>query len=435
MRPDLRVLIGCLAVLVGVPGVGPTLAAEFRSGDSVAIKKDEVIEGDLYAFADRVLIEGTIKGDLVAFGREISVTGSVEGDLIASGQTVLVDGRVTDDARIAGYILKLTGKGYAGGDLIASGFSLECESNSEVAGDVVYAGAQGLLAGKIGRDLTGVMANCQLDGEVARDVSIEVGGNAPVETWDQWLPEKQRPAIEAPDVPGGFTVGPTAKVGGKLSYQALEEADIADPKMAAAIEFRPLVKEGMAKAPPTSKERIFGHLAAVAPLALFGLLVVLVIPGWLREMADTIRYRPLASLIGSILGALVLLILVVLLVIVMSVASAAFGAANWEAAAGFSVFLGLLSTTALVVSWLCVMIVLAPAIASTALGRLFIRSERMPTIVAFLLGIVLLIVLTWIPVAGAIIGGIALWLGIGAFCVWMLVGPPPETLETVAVKR
>jgi hypothetical protein len=54
-------------------------AAEFRADKSVHVKSDEVIEGDLYAFGEHVLIEGTVKGDLIAAGRHVVVKGTVEG--------------------------------------------------------------------------------------------------------------------------------------------------------------------------------------------------------------------------------------------------------------------------------------------------------------------------------------------------------------------
>ena len=55
----------------------------------------------------------------------------------------------------------------------------------------------------------------------------------------------------------------------------------------------------------------------------------------------------------------------------------------------------------------------------------------MNRIVAFLVGLVILVLLTWIPVAGPIVGLVMLAVGVGAFCVWFFFGPPPESLETV----
>ncbi len=84
--------------------------AEVRQGNEVTIAEDEVIDDDLYVFAQKVTVNGTIKGDLIVFAQQININGSVDGDLIAAAQQVLVNGKVSDDARIAGQVLTLQGE-------------------------------------------------------------------------------------------------------------------------------------------------------------------------------------------------------------------------------------------------------------------------------------------------------------------------------------
>ena len=119
-------LIGIAVVLsLLLISSGPSLA-EVRQGNEVLIAKDEVIDDDLYVFAQKVTVNGTIKGDLIVFGRQININGSVDGDLIAAAQQVLVNGKVSDDARIAGQVLTLQDGADIGDDLIAASYSLEC---------------------------------------------------------------------------------------------------------------------------------------------------------------------------------------------------------------------------------------------------------------------------------------------------------------------
>ena len=77
-----------VALLVGLITASTAWAVETRSGDSVVIGPDEVVDDDLYVTANNVVIDGTIRGDLVAFGQSITVDGTVEGDLIAAGRSV-----------------------------------------------------------------------------------------------------------------------------------------------------------------------------------------------------------------------------------------------------------------------------------------------------------------------------------------------------------
>src|SRR5215204_898097 len=95
-------VVAGLALLVGLITASTAQAVETRSGDTVVIGPDEVVDDDLYVTANNVVIDGTIRGDLVAFGQSITVDGTVEGDLIAAGRSVEIRGMVEDDARIAG---------------------------------------------------------------------------------------------------------------------------------------------------------------------------------------------------------------------------------------------------------------------------------------------------------------------------------------------
>ena len=151
-----RVLILiCLMLLVGLLIVPSVWAVESQSGDQVIIGPDEVVDDDLYATANQVVVEGTSRGDLVAFGQSVTVDGTVEGDLIAAGQSVEIGGEVDDDARIAGQALLLGDGASVGDDLIAAAYSLKNEPESNVGGTLWYAGYQALLAGTVGEDLAG----------------------------------------------------------------------------------------------------------------------------------------------------------------------------------------------------------------------------------------------------------------------------------------
>ena len=93
-------VVAGLALLVGLITASTAWAVETRSGDSVVIGPDEVVDDDLYVTANNVVIDGTIRGDLVAFGQNITVDGTVEGDLIAAGRSVEIDGLGTTGGRV-----------------------------------------------------------------------------------------------------------------------------------------------------------------------------------------------------------------------------------------------------------------------------------------------------------------------------------------------
>src|SRR5262249_5171408 len=69
-----------LGVLLAV--ANPAAATEFRKSDTVTIKKDEVIKGDLFVTGNHVRIEGEVDGDVYAFAEQLEVSGRINGDLL-----------------------------------------------------------------------------------------------------------------------------------------------------------------------------------------------------------------------------------------------------------------------------------------------------------------------------------------------------------------
>jgi hypothetical protein len=67
-------------------------AAEVRSGGTVTVGPDEVVNDDLYAFGTNVLVQGIVGGDVIAAGATVSVTGRVTGSVMAAGNSVTVNG-------------------------------------------------------------------------------------------------------------------------------------------------------------------------------------------------------------------------------------------------------------------------------------------------------------------------------------------------------
>jgi hypothetical protein len=156
--------------------------------------------------------------------------GTVKGDVMAAGRTVVLSGQA-EGARIAGQVLKLGAKANLERDLVAAGFSLECERGSSVAGDALYAGYQAIFAGAIEDELKGGMANCQLAGTIGGNVELEIGGeqgDTPPNVFGPPLP------VAMPMAPGGLTILDTAEVRGNLNYVAPQEAKI-DPKAALSV--------------------------------------------------------------------------------------------------------------------------------------------------------------------------------------------------------
>jgi cytoskeletal protein CcmA (bactofilin family) len=419
-RPRVLILIGLvlLAVLIIVP---PVWAVESRSGDQVIVGPDEVVDDDLYATANQVVVEGTIRGDLVAFGQSVTVDGTVEGDLIAAGQSVEIGGKVDDDARIAGQALLLGDGASVGDDLIAAAYSLQNEPESNVGGTLWYAGYQALLAGTVGQNLAGAVNALTLGGEIGGDADVDVDGEEGGAGPPAFVPV---PQVPIPTVEPGLTLTDSALIGGNLTYQSSTEAQI-DPGAQiegdVVREERPVEEEEATRSPLA--EGVLDALGSLVTLFLVGLLLVWLAPRWIRRRAYTVLDRPLASLGWGLLGLVAFLILGIVILLVTILLAIVLGLLTLGSLVALIVVLGLLAEAALVLAFWISTGYLAQIVVGFLAGVLLLESvvpgRGAGRVLPLVVGLIVYVILVAIPVLGSIVGLIVVLLGLGALLIWV----------------
>lgn len=404
----------CLALFTLAP---VALAFQGRSGDTVVIGADEVIEDDLYVGAGAFTLDGTVKGDLIVFGGTIEINGTVEGDLIAAGQTITVRGTVMDDARIAGQALTLGEGTRLGDDVIAAGFSLESKKGSSVGGDLIYVGYQALLAGDVARNLNVAAGGLQLSGRVGGDVNAEVG-----EAEEGPSPRFFMPGAPAmPTVPMGLTVDKGARIGGKLDYTSHSEWNIPAGVVTGVVtHHKPEVKAEEKVVSPVS--RLLGHLQRLVALLLVGLLMVWVVPGWTRRVADALRAKPLPSLGWGVVAIAVVCLAFLVILVAMILLAIVLGLVKLGNLVGTVIVLGLLALFALAVLFGLAIAYFTKIVVSFLGGRLILgllkRDWAEGRIWPLVVGVVLFVIITAIPYLGGLINLVVVLLGLGA--MWLL---------------
>lgn len=150
------------------------LGGKLRSGETVTIGAGETVEGDLYAVAGTILVDGTVDGDLVAAGGDIRINGSVSGDLVVAGGTVTVAGTVAGDARIASG--QLTVIGDIGEDLLVAGGQATIAASGSVGEDVIASAGQLTIAGSVAGSVEGAAGTYERTGSVGGTERVAVGG-------------------------------------------------------------------------------------------------------------------------------------------------------------------------------------------------------------------------------------------------------------------
>lgn len=389
----------------------PALGAEFRSGEQVVVAAGEVVDDDLYASGDRVLIEGTVTGDLVATGREVRVRGEIGGDLIAAAQAVVVEGRVGDDVRVAGLGLFLKKGADVGDDLFAAGFALQTDRGSRVGGSVFQRSQIARLGGAVDGALIGGGTAVEINGSVAGTVRMTMAAGGDPGPWLAMIPTPE----PLPTVPGGLTLGSDAALGEDLLYTSIDEAAI-DP--AATVAGRtersePEVDgEGTEPAEPAWRKSV----RRLAALLLVGLLLAGLASRRLRRWAaqpdrrlGTVLLLGLVTLPVLAAGSLLLFVFGLLLGIAAGTSGFALLA---FALAGGGVLTLLLGAF---LSWLGAVLV-GPVVAGTWLGSKLLAAsgrEARPWL-GMVLGVCVLALLGLVPWLGMIVAVAATIVGVGA---------------------
>ena len=369
--------VALVAALTLLQPAGTAYALDRRSGDNIVVEKGQAVDDDLAAAGRLVRIDGTVKGDVYALANTVRVTGVVEGDLIAAAQQVVIDGSVRGDVRAAGALVQLNG--VVDHNFTGAAQLLQLASGGRVNGNVVGAGETVAVDGDVGGGLAGAARDVVLQGRVGRNA--ELGVNS-------------------------LTIGPSGRIGGNLTYYAQEEQAIPAGAVAGQVQYQHVEAKDKARfaaghrsyAPSRFFSAVgnFLSLAWLAGSAVVGLVFLRLFPRFAAEFLAVLETRPLPSL-G--MGALVLIgtlpVAVLVGITIVGLPLAALMVAGYFG----GIFLG----------WL----LLAMAAGSILVG--IVRKRPLHHSWSFLLGLLVLYLMTRIPVAGGLIWFAGISLGTGAF--------------------
>lgn len=390
-------------------------AFDARSGEVITIGADRIVDDDLYLAGQSITIDGTVRGDVVAFGQTITINGAIDGSLTAAAQTVIVNAPVRDSVRVAAQALLLEGGARVGRDLMFAGYSLENRGGSSVGRDAAIAGYQALLGGTIGRNVQGGLGALEIRGTVGGNVDVAVG-DADGPTSGMGFPP---PAVAIPFVRPGIALAESSRVDGRLIYLADREFAIAPRQVAGGVSWnaRPVEQPSQ----PEGQTVLLEAIRRLAALAVIGLLLVWLAPGWTRRLADTMQARPLPSLGWGVVGWLVAGAVGIGLAVGTALLALGFGVATLSSLVGMVVALGLLGEGVLIVGQITFAGLVAPALAGYLAGSWVLQWAR-PAWVAhrvwpLLVGLPIFVILSAIPFVGGLIGFLASLAALGALWI------------------
>jgi cytoskeletal protein CcmA (bactofilin family) len=414
-RPGILLSLVAIGLLLAAPVAAG--AVEHRTGNTVTVGANEVIEDDLVAAGDTVVVDGVIKGDLVAAAQTVVVNGRIEGDLLAAAGSVRIAGTVTDDARIAGAAVQLAPRATVGDSLLMGGASLELQPGSRVGGSVLFGGSQALLAGEVAQDVLFGGQGLELRGPVGGDVTAYVGGRDEPAVLDQVRVEGAPPP---PRVRSGLMVAETARVAGDLAYTSPQDTSLPPQAVAGTVAYTPAPRD--ASTPVQAADHwLLVLLRRYAALLLVGLLLVWVAPKFARAVPAELERQPLASLGWGVISIVMLVLTFLLLPLITMALAVTFGVVKLTGLMGIVIALGLLALFALIVLAVIAIAYLAQIAVSYELGRLILLrlqpawAERPYAPLA--LGLAVLVALAALPAVGWLFSTAAVLLGLGA--LWL----------------
>lgn len=399
----------------------------FAAADTIRLSG--TVEKDAYLAGDEITIDGTVKGDAILAGTLVALNGSVEGDLMAAGQAVVVNGTVQDDARIAGEAVLLKNQAQVKDDLIAAGLSLESQPQTSIGGTLTIASGQALLAGAIDQDFVGGVGGLTLKGSVGQDMVVTVGEYQP------WKPLfGPSPRIKVPDVSAGLTLTDSAQVKGRLTYKSPTTATLSDgSQVTGKITHQPIPEWEPTPAKPTNI--VLDQLQRLLTIGLVGCALLWAFPRWTEGLTQNIQARPLRTLgwgiVTSVLVGVASVAIAVLTVLSFIVLILTLQGLAWPVLG-----VGTLANLALWVGIGSFMSLIAPVLISNLGGRWlcsqFNLNKTANRFIPFLMGVVVLMLITAIPLIGGIMSIVIVLLSLGALWNWgrsRWVKPPLQTLE------
>ena len=231
-------------------------------------------------------IERRIGSDTFVFGGSVRIDQPVAGDLIAAGGNVDVDAPVAGDAMLAGGNLRITAKveqsvHAGGGRLIldapigrnvrVGGGQVDVGPMAAIGGNVTVGGGQITLRGPVKGNVTVGGGRVLIDATVEGDVESYAGR---------------------------LTLGPNARLAGKLRYRSGDEL-VRDPAATVAGAIERLTLPGRSASSPAQRERDWGERAHragpswlwTAGLMAIAALLVGALPVTTMRVAEGLRTR------------------------------------------------------------------------------------------------------------------------------------------------
>ncbi len=367
----IAILILGASVTTSIAYAQDTQKLDYDMDNIMVVDEAAVIDHDVFSYGDRSEIKGTINGDVYVAGGEVVIKGQVNGDVLAAGGNIHIDPEavISQDVRAAGGEVHV--EGTVNGNLTAVGGVIKVHEFANIAGSVTAAGGEVHLLSPVGKNVKIATGSLFLNAPVVGSADLAVRE---------------------------MSFGESAQIGGDLSYMSENEIVVNEDVVVGNVAHK-FPPQELQKSERERTEHVVGRAFAFVGLLgliaklFIGLLFIHVLPAFSKKAANNLRVQPWRSLGTGFLVVVLTPILIIALI---------------------STIVGLPVAFIFLVGYILAMY-LSPVIVMLALGQLAAKhfNQKWNDALAFVIGLLVLFLLRFIPVVNVLSTMVVTLLGVG----------------------
>lgn len=298
-RPRRIVLM--LLLVAGIGVVSRVEASDGMRGDRCEVGTNQHVPEDFYFLCRILEVKGTIDGDLIGVATDVIVypEAVITGDIWVASGRLKVEGTVGDDVHFGGLTMLLEESAeftHDQIDIASVALNTEIKEGVSLPGDMLVYGYQVIVAGTVGGDIDFNGEALIITGEIDGQIDARVGDarrSTEISSLPIWDLSFRNP---------GLRLGEDASVGGDLNYHAARLSEIPPDVVAGRIFYEPTGSQRditQVEEATDAAEILVGYLRDsirdVVSLLIVGLIVLRVLPTAIRQPAQHIRRRIVAT--------------------------------------------------------------------------------------------------------------------------------------------
>jgi len=337
------------------------------------ITEDEVIDDNVYVLAESVDISGTIKGDLIIAAGSVNLNGIVEGDVIVVSGDATIGGVILGDIRIISGNIQIDAE--VSGNVMGASGELDVTDETSIGHSLTMATGILKMNGSVAKNVRAVGGLMTINGSVGNDVSLRT------------------------DKEGGVILGSNSRIGGDVHYSSAKEIQrISGAEVAGVIQRIEIVGE---------KEDSGGVYAGIITYKIFSLLMLIVVGllfiHFFPNISKDFRKKFQAQVGMTLLYGFALFFLLPIISILLAITV-------------IGLPLALIAMTIYLIALYLTHVVVAITV-GTIVAQKITKKNDTKIAYSFLLGALIISILTIIPVFGQILALLLLWWGLGILFV------------------